>query len=217
MQNDRPTCKICSGPAQPFFKDWRSFFICPVCFFIFTAETVGEEEQRKHFASQDVKEPDFWNHEAQKYIRFARQFVEPGNILDFGSGKGCLSEALKAMGFDVASFEPMMHGRFDRQAYPRQFNLVVANQVIEHMQDIVCEIRSILPVLEPGGLLFFSSLFTDHFIFDRNSPEYFRNWWYKDDPTHVSFYCFLTLDQVGKQTGLNIVGYGPNAVALMRA
>ena len=78
-----------------------------------------------------------------------------GTILDFGSGRGCLSEALKAMGFDVSSFEPMIHGRFDRQAYPRQFNLVIANQVIEHMTDIVSEIGNILPVLEPGGLLFF--------------------------------------------------------------
>ena len=217
MQTDRPACKICSGPAQLFYRDWRSFYICPVCFFVFTAETIGEDQQRTHFTSQDMQEPDFWNNEAEKYIRFARQFVEPGTILDFGSGRGCLSEALKAMGFDVSSFEPMIHGRFDRQAYPRQFNLVIANQVIEHMTDIVSEIGNILPVLEPGGLLFFSSLFTDHFIFDRDSPEYFKNWWYKDDPTHVSFYCFLTLDHVGKHTGLNIVGYGPNAVALMRA
>ncbi len=34
--------------------------------------------------------------------------------------------------------------------------------------------------------------------------ESFKNWWYKDDPTHISFFSFLTFDYICNNRGRNL-------------
>ena len=57
---------------------------------------------------------------------------------------------------------------------------------------------------------------TRTFIDSVNAAEIFREWWYKDDPTHVNFFCtrsILMLAEIGDFMGSI---YDPNAFVLKR-
>lgn len=215
MKSSHPACKICSRPADLFFADGRTFYKCRNCYLIFTNETISAKEQDNHFRSQVSNDPSYWQRVANTYIQLSSEFINPRQILDFGSGSGDLSGALKDMGYIVYSFEPRVHGEFTEQKYHGRFDMIIANQVIEHLPDPVREIRALHEVLDDEGILFMTSSFTDHFIHADNASDHFKNWWFKDDATHVSFFCYWSLQSLCDLVGLKIVGYGPIA-AIMR-
>jgi SAM-dependent methyltransferase len=215
VQSDYPICNICGKQTDYFFKDCRTYYKCQNCYLIFTNQTIDKENQDKHFQSQITDDASFWRRVADTYIQLASQFIVPKQILDFGSGNGDLSNALKDRGYIVYSYEPRIHGEFTEQKYPSKFDMIIGNQVIEHLSDPSCEIRALYEVLHNDGILFITSSFTDHFVHSHDACEYFRNWWFKDDMTHVSFYCYWTLQFICNCIGLEIVSYGPIA-AIMR-
>ena len=48
-------------------------------------------------------------------------------------------------------------------------------------------------VLADGGIILFTTLLTQQFIGAPDAPAHFARWWYKDDPTHISFFCYRAL------------------------
>ncbi len=216
MRNDRPPCRVCAAPADLFFEDWRAYYKCPVCYLVFTGETAGREEQDRHYRAQDKDDPAFWRRVAETYVELASQFAAPGRILDFGSGEGRLSEALRDMGYEVESFEPRIHGAFGAREDTGRFGVVVANQVLEHLSEPCADIAMLCGVLEEGGMIFLTSSFTDAFIHSRDAVEQFRSWWFKDDATHISFFCYWTLKWIAERLGLEVIGYGPIAAILRK-
>ena len=89
----------------------------------------------------------------------------------------------------------MSHGDFRVGDYNNNYDLVILNEVIEHIEDVLPVFDDLCTVLRPGGAVFISTLMTDTIInAGERSWDLFRCWWYKDDPTHVSFYCQLTFE-----------------------
>jgi SAM-dependent methyltransferase len=62
-----------------------------------------------------------------------------------------------------------------------EFDAVLANQVLEHVQDMVGLMAEIHRVLKPGGQLL-------------AHVPYFRSSWAHSDPTHVRGFCIITMD-----------------------
>lgn len=109
-----------------------------------------------------------------------RNLVGPGvEILDVGCGAGLLAEALAKQGFDVlgvdAGVEVIEAARSHAQGQDLsleyrnataeelvqeglKFPVVTALEIIEHVADPVEFLRSLAALLEPGGLLFLSTL-----------------------------------------------------------
>lgn len=189
-------CRICDAPATFLFHDRRPFYICPRCGLIFTDGILSVKEEQNHYQDQYVHEYD-WNAEARAILRATRFGIEPQKILDYGSGSGKLSDALRSMGLAVDSYEPMFHGDFKTANYAFEYDLVILNQVFEHLEEILKVVADICSVTRHGGIIFISTLMTDEAI---NNPDHFielfRNWWYKDDPTHISFYCTRTFEYI---------------------
>jgi len=216
MQSEQRPCRICAGPARFFFKDARTFYRCENCRFVFTNETMDGNDQDKHFQAQATDDPAFWRRVAETYIQLAAPYIIPRNILDFGSGNGGLSNALTDMGYAVSSFEPRIHGEFREQKYADRFDMIVANQVIEHLFEPSAGMAAPTEYLADEGILFVTSSFTDSFIHSPDAVEQFRGWWFKDDRTHVSFYCYWTLQFICDRIGLEIIGFGPIAAIMKK-
>jgi hypothetical protein len=216
MQSEQPSCRICAGPARFFFEDGRTFYRCENCRFVFTNETMEKHDQDRHFQAQATDDPAFWRRVAETYIQLAAPYIAPRRILDFGSGNCCLSKALAEMGYAVTPFEPRVHGPFREQNYPDRFDMIVANQVIEHLLEPSAEIAALSGHLANEGILFVTSSFTDPFIHSPDAVEQFKYWWFKDDRAHASFYCYWTLKYLCDRTGLEIIGYGPIAAILKK-
>lgn len=213
------TCRICNNQAFIFFEDSRPFYLCKNCGVIITESPLTLEEKEQHYQSQHATEFD-WNNYAKSILDAVSFAVTPGTILDFGSGSEFLSDALTSMGYAVDSYEPMLHGDFKTGQYSVCYDLVILNEVIEHLVDVKAVIDSVHSVTRPGGIIYIGTLMTDNMM---NEPasfhETFGNWWYKDDQTHVSFFCQLTFEYIcalNTQHQLRLILSGPGGVILQK-
>lgn len=198
MTNNTIHCRICRSPSSLFYEDTRKFFACAACHHIFTQQVVNNDQSRHHYLAQWGLEDDLWWKEAAERIIWGiKVFHEPKRILNFGSGRGELSTQLKSMGYHVTSFEPLIHGAFCDQAYERKFDTVIATEVIEHIINIHEELHRIFAVLETECLLYFTTLIANPF--DTADPRgSFSGFWYKDDQTHVNFFCRKSVETLAR-------------------
>ncbi len=188
-------CKICSTSSVLFFENGRNFFRCPHCWFVFTPDHASKPEEEAHYKKQwGEAEPGSWLNKARTLVNVILQYKKPESILDFGSGCGSLTKALNELGIPTTPLEPMIHGHLKDQNYSEKFDAVIGVEVIEHLPDPWAELKELEKILAPGGVMVFSTLLTNSFIEHPQASEYFKQWWYKDDPTHVGFYCNRALD-----------------------
>ncbi len=188
-------CRICKSSSPLFFENGRQFFRCSRCLFIFSPDQVSLGEEHAHYKKQwGGAEPESWEAKAKILLNVILQYGTPASILDFGSGCGSLTEALNRLGVATTPLEPMVHGYLKDQNYETKFDAVIGVEVIEHLPDPVTELKEIEKVLAPGGVMLFSTLMTNAFVKHPQASEHFKGWWYKDDPTHVGFYCNEALD-----------------------
>ena len=143
-------------------------------------------------------------------------YLTPTRILDFGSGSGQMTDEFLRRGYDVTPLEPMTHGYLKDQNYSAQFDVVIAVEVIEHLLEPWEELHEIENVLAQDGIVIFSSLLTNSFIDRPDVREQFKNWWYKDDPTHVSFFCNRVLSKMADMENYDIDIFDDKAFVLKR-
>ncbi len=203
--NSAPACRICQSSSLAFFQDSRAFFKCPECFLIFTSDLPEKELEENHYKSQwETVQADFWKDQVDGLLSYIQVYRVPERILDFGSGSGAMARELRKRGFSVTELEPMRDGYLKDQSYSHLFDAVVGVEVIEHLSNPWEELREIEKVLAPDGVALFSTMLTNPFIEAPNAAEHFKTWWYKDDPTHVSFYCNRALAKMADLGGYDI-------------
>jgi SAM-dependent methyltransferase len=218
-------CRICRNPSYPVFEDTRPFFACNVCGLIFSDCIISPEAVEKHYKDQHVN-PFDWMKEANGFVEWIKNagFSVPLlslSILDYGSGSGLLTEALRKIGFKVDCYEPMVHGEFDFSNYSQSYDAIILNEVVEHLEDINQILDIVYKVLAADGIVIIKTLLTDQII---NDPENFKGlftrWWYKDDPTHISFFSFLTIDYIchdrGRKLAVRAISLNDNCVVLQK-
>lgn len=202
-------CRICNSPAPFFFQDTRTFHKCPDCWLIFTNDLPDKTVEENHYKAQwETTQAEFWKNQTDALVSYIQNYLTPKRILDFGAGSGEMTQELQRHGYLVTALEPMNDGYLKDQNYPFLFDAVVAVEVIEHLPNIWEELEEIEKVLEPEGIMVFSTGLTNTFIELPDSIEHFKTWWYKDDPTHLSFFCNHTLGVMADMRNYTIDIYG---------
>lgn len=216
--DDSQPCRLCGTLATLFYSDTRNFYRCPLCHFIFTNQTPDSAAQETHYKGQwGNQDETFWKNQADNIIAVLSRYGSPRRILDFGSGYGSLTAQLAGRGYDVTPLEPMIHGYLKDQHYPAKFDAVVSVEVIEHLPDFWEELEQLNKVLADGGVMLFATLLTNRFIDAEDAREQFAGWWYKDDQTHVNFFCDWSLAVLGRIAGLTIDSYSNQLFVARRA
>jgi SAM-dependent methyltransferase len=77
-----------------------------------------------------------------------------GSVLDYGCGDGLLIEYLAQQGFpETAGYDAYSERFNDPAVLGRQYDLVIAQDVIEHVEDPVALFQQLLDCTKPGGVI----------------------------------------------------------------
>ena len=190
------------GVAATFCADrLRSYLRCPRCELVFA-------DPRSHLSSE-LERAEYDLHENdpgdERYRAFLSRLagplltrVEPGmHGLDFGCGPGpTLSVMLREHGLVVDDYDPLYAA--DPALLQRQYDFVTATEVVEHFCSPAAAWRQLASLVRPGGWLGIMTLLAP------DDAESFSRWWYKNDPTHVSFYAASTFDWLAESMRFSV-------------
>ena len=129
--------------------------------------------------------------------------------LDYGGGSGLLSSTLREKGWDSRSYDPFVN--VDQRVEDLgRFDLVTAFEVFEHVPDVARLMDDLDAVLEPDGMLVFTTLLCDNEV-ALGRP---LRWWYAGPRNgHISLFSReslkLSLDR--KALGFRSVSPGTHA------
>jgi len=203
-------CKLCASENTESIRDLQfdvDYFHCLQCDLIFInpKKVVSVDEEKRQY---DLHENTI---ECEGYVRMFRDFIAiirrecswifsvSGNIktaLDFGSGPGpVLAELLKQESFQVDIYDPI----YAPELSGKQYDLITSTEVFEHFKNPIDEIKLLKKHLKKGSILAIMTLFHPQ------SEADFLNWWYRRDPTHISFYSPETFEFIAERFGFKIV------------
>lgn len=187
------------APFRPG-ADGLLYHACPACGWILL-------DPPRHPALEAQKERYLQHENAPDnpgYVEFFRKFlaacvtpyVPKGcRALDLGCGPGpVLAGLLREAGHPTEIFDPIF---FPEDPWG-MFGLITCTEVLEHLADPVEALGPWVERLEPGGILAGMTLFHP------DDPVKFGDWFYRRDPTHVSFYVPRTLGALAKALDLSL-------------
>jgi 2-polyprenyl-3-methyl-5-hydroxy-6-metoxy-1,4-benzoquinol methylase len=149
---------------------------CPRCGFIYQNPRPSEKERLKSYqgylpeAAEEIKawgrmmEPIF-----SKAADLIEHYIRGGRLLDVGTGYGFFLALMQARGWEVMGLEASSRGaRYGKKRWgvpilpqpwekasfsEKEFDVVTAFYVIEHLPDPLTFLREVHRILRPGGMI----------------------------------------------------------------
>ena len=208
------SCDIGQGQVFPNSGIIVDYVLCHDCGFCFAPE-FGDWQQ-EDFANKIYNQayvlvdPDYVEVRPSANAKMLRQYFgfakEQISHLDYGGGSGRLVALLLESEWDSTNFDP--YGQLTEATMPDgSYNLITAYEVFEHAADVNGLAHALANLIEPSGLILFSTLVSDEHIFP-NKP---LNWWYAAPRNgHISLFSRKSLKLLGERVGLNFVSFSEN-------
>jgi len=202
-------CKLCGQPAHFVFAlphnkktghpipdepDDCPYFECTACGFLYTPARDDYDQSAIYDQAYWEKQDPDWSGrtgETLRLVMVANELLhkksEELEILDFGCGMGCFvdlgrrSLGLQTWGTDII---PPKFGTeyFLTDLGDKQFDIITACEVIEHLPDPVVSFRTMRDHLKSPGVIAFQTAYWDHEVLG-------RDWWYLGPHNgHISLY-----------------------------
>ncbi|MCX5751770.1 MAG: class I SAM-dependent methyltransferase [Candidatus Saganbacteria bacterium] len=186
-------CPLCRESASYFNSSrGKEYFECPTCGAVFLAPqyypSLKDEKDRYLTHNNDINNAGY-----QEFVRpivecTVKHFNKDHLGLDFGCGTGpVISKLLQDRGYNIKQYDPFF---FDRPEHLQKiYDYIICSEVVEHFHNPAKEFKLLRSMLKSGGKLFCQT--------ERYSPKIdFKNWYYKNDSTHVFFYQKQTFDWI---------------------
>ena len=205
---------MCANPeiADFWSDDRRDFLRCSRCQLVF----VPPEQHLSHGDEKGEYDLHQNSQDDEGYRRFLSRLsdpllerLRPGSFgLDFGSGPGpTLSLIFEEAGHQMSVYDPFYAP--NPKVLSRQYDFITATEVVEHLRSPGQELARLWSCLLDGGWL---GVMTK-LVLDR---EAFSTWHYKNDLTHICFFCRQTFLWWAEQHGAELVFAGNDVVLLQR-
>jgi len=175
-------CPLCKQFGAPFYNE--GFYTCSNCAGIYKnkkdylCESSEISRYREH--NNDVNDKGYQDFVFPITNYVLTNFKPSHSGLDFGCGTApVISKLLDDNGYTIHQFDPFFSNNVS--LLNRTYDYIVCCEVIEHFQKPDQEFELLHSMLKPDGML----ICMTH-IFDETID--FRNWYYRNDPTHVFIY-----------------------------
>lgn len=207
-----PNCKICNSAiaGQIESKDSRVFDYCKVCDFIALQPEFfldAKAEKARYELHENTIDDQGYVDMFEKFIDYAIKPYAVSKILDYGSGPGpVLAELLERHGYEADIYDPFFAAR-DLQ--DSSYDLICSTEVFEHFNNPLETIINVIKLLKPGGYLAVMTMMSP-------AVESFSGWWYKNDPTHVSFYTAKTFEYIAEKLALRLEKHNQKNILVLK-
>ena len=193
-------CRVClRNSLAPFLqKDGLNYLRCCKCqaTLVSAAQLPSHQTQLQKYQQHqndplDTRYREFLNRLAAPLLAEL-----PANQvgLDFGCGPGpALADMLSQAGHSMHLYDPFFFP--DATVLDQQFDFVTCTEVAEHFHQPHAEFTRMVALLKPGGLLALMTSF-------QHDDSRFADWYYRRDPTHVTFYKQETFDFIAAEFSL---------------
>lgn len=186
----------------------RPYYHCRVCNLVFVpaAYHLSAAAEKAHYDLHENSPAD------ARYRRFLGRLFDPlverlppySHGLDFGCGPGpTLSVMLEEVGHTVTIYD-QFYAPYPA-VFAQQYDFITATEVVEHLQRPWLELNRLWDCLKIGGTL---GLMTKLFL----DAHTFKDWHYKNDPTHSCFFSRQTFRWLAAQWQTQAEFIGPDVI-----
>jgi len=228
----QPPCPICERPSTlldvvDFNKSCEeargyflapsgvriSYFLCGQCGFAFAPEfsqwSVKDFESRIYNSDYIKVDPDYLDvrprANAEVLVKLLGKRGTEIDHLDYGGGKGLLSELLGKSGWKSTSYDPFVD-RDVRIEDLGKFGLITCFEVFEHVPDVRGLLKTLKTLLVKDGVVLFSTLLSDGNV----RPNEPLKWWYASPRNgHISLFSRKSLQILCSSEGYRFGSFTP--------
>lgn len=209
-------CPLCAGKEiASYHRDHRRPYLqCAACSLVFVpadCHLPREAELAQYRLHQNnIADAGYRRFLSRLMLPLVARLAPGASGLDFGCGPGpALAHMLRESGFEVALYDSFFHPD-DSVLEARSYAFISATEVVEHLHHPGRELERLWSLLQPGGWLgIMTKLVSD--------PAAFANWHYKNDPTHVCFFCADTWRWWAQEHDASVEIIGADVILLQRA
>lgn len=191
-------CPLCQRRSSLFFD---KTYCCPNCYLVFKSKELflSKEAEDKRYRTHQNSNND------QGYIDFLNRLANPlkefikneDQFLDYGCGPySQISKILEADLHSTSCYDPLFFP--DESVKNKKFDVVTCTEVVEHFQDVKGEWEKLISTVKPNGILGIMTRFY------QDTTNY-KEWWYKNDPTHIVFYREETFDYLAQKYQMKVL------------
>ncbi len=200
-------CILCNGETTSFELIYHR---CEQCFLVMKDHSLylskDEELHRYDMHRNDSMDLNYRNFILKAILPIAE--FSFNSHLDFGSGKSSVlvdyykNKGSYSVPYDLYYFN-------DQKVFNEKFDLITMTEVIEHLKGPMFELERLVSILNTGGFLV---VMTSFYCEDID----FKNWWYKNDFTHIAFYSHQTFEYIAKKFNLKIFYFDHKSVVILQ-
>jgi Methyltransferase domain len=207
-------CRLCGSEncAEILQDNRRRYYRCPSCGLVFVPadDHVPLEKEIKRY---DLHDNGPGHKGYLDYLQTLVSMVEElcvksARILDYGCGRNAvLTGLLTGKGYDCTPYDPLY--AIGPGALDRCYDVIILCEVIEHLRDLQKEMALLKKAAGEKGTIV---------IRTQMSPpqDEFPSWWYKNDCTHVNFFCPAAILVLAALLGRKSVEQKANDIFVLR-
>ena len=190
-------CIVCNSDLVSVYKiiDSKKYWDCKFCSAVFLDKDHRLEPalERERYLLHENRIDD------KAYRDFLSKLANPlkeklskkSEGLDYGCGEGpALVDIFTSLGFKMNLYDPFFFP--DKDIFLKKYDFITCTEVVEHFYSPFKEFVFLDSLLEKEGWLGIMTSFLP-------TDELFKNWYYRQDPTHVVFYTKETFEVIASQ------------------
>ncbi len=192
-------CRVCKHTDSTLLES--EFFRCLNCDAILRIEEKladSVKEKIRYEKHQNSKENQGYLNFLSPVFNYIVQNISPTSIgLDYGCGPNpVLANLLKDKGYSLNLYDPFFYT--DAHVLGMEYDFIICTEVVEHFHNPYQEFERLSKLLNREGILLIMT--------ELHLPALdFKNWYYKNDFTHVVFYSEKTFAFIAKHFGFEVL------------